>query len=211
MAIIVLGDSNSQGFFDHEKGGWVERLKQHMFKENGSFVFNLGVSGFTSNSIIELINRGELDSRIEADDEDVIIIVAIGTNDSSLIGNEKNFVSNIKFMSNIAEIYRILKEKYTKTWKEDQRNDFDIMFIGPPNVDESRSNPVSWDERLCYNNEQIGKYSQFIKDFCDPTATRFLNLFEKFKFETSDGVHLLPSEHEQIFQEVLKAVNSIYD
>jgi len=208
MAIVVLGDSNAQGFYDDEKGGWVERLKQYMFRSNGSFVFNLAVSGYTSNHILALIHRDEITSRLQADDEYNLIILDIGSNDSVLIDNKRNLVSPEKYWSNIEDIKFLLHKKYGKYSGENPKG-IQLLVVGPTNVNEEISNPVAWDDRFYYNNTEIAKYNKLLKDVCYPSLTPFLNMFEKHKFKTFDGVHLLPYEHDIVFKEVLTAVDQL--
>lgn len=205
MSIIILGDSNGQGFYDTEKGGWAERLKAYCFEHNDQFVFNLSVSGYSSNNLIELIERNELESRFEAGDEPHLIIVAVGLNDSVLVQDKRNLVSVSKYGENILQIF-----KHIVDWN---KGNYDLthrlLVVGPTSVDETRSTPVEWDDTLYYRNAEVKRYNEKLKEVCYPNNIRFLNLFDMASFDTCDGVHLSPAEHELIFNSVVKAVDAI--
>ena len=74
QTICVFGDSIAWGASDSEKGGWVERLKIYMGEHRSGNVYNLGVSGDTTNDLLE---RFEQEAKARESD---VIIFAVGTN-----------------------------------------------------------------------------------------------------------------------------------
>src|SRR3989344_3552583 len=91
--ILVFGDSITYGAWD-TNGGWVQRLRTYLDKKQLADpklyyeLYNLGVSGDTSTDLLERF-EAETKQRIKrmSAKEEIIIIVAIGTNDS-IINNK---------------------------------------------------------------------------------------------------------------------------
>ena len=121
MRILVFGDSITQGFWDM-RGGWVQRFasKVHqasldnMLHGDGKGyieVFNLGISGDTSEGVI-----GRLKQEVEArrtDDKSEIIILSIGINDSVLKSDNKAHMRGVLFSSSLSSICSVvLLSKY---------------------------------------------------------------------------------------------------
>jgi len=125
--ICVFGASTTYGAGDDESGGWVDRLKVFLAKEDiDNQVFNLGISGATSDMLLE---RMENESRPRRPH---IIILALGSNDSSFrkkLG--RNFVPAENFKKNLGKIKKIANGFTDK-----------IIFIGSTMVDEKKTAPV---------------------------------------------------------------------
>ena len=87
--ILVFGDSISYGKWDKE-GGFVQRMKNFLDEEtlskseNEHTIYNLGVSGNTTEDLLERFEF-ETKQRLKEDDEELIFIFAIGVNDSQFI------------------------------------------------------------------------------------------------------------------------------
>ena len=56
-ALCVFGDSITWGAWDVEKGGWVNRLRLFIDKENLNYrVFNCGVGGDTTKELVARVS-----------------------------------------------------------------------------------------------------------------------------------------------------------
>jgi lysophospholipase L1-like esterase len=185
MNIIVFGDSIAWGAFDHEKGGWVERLKSYLF-DYECFVYNCSVSGNTS-ADIHMRMGNEINSRIDKGEE-IGIIIAVGANDCGF-DNEKN----LKIYSDDFEsILNLILSKAKAVTKN-------ICFVGLTPIDDSKTNPVSWDSNLNYSDSYTKTYNDIIKSFCQKNNVLFADVRDRIKKEElPDGCHLYSSAHEKI-------------
>lgn len=105
MTICIFGDSITWGAGDSEKGGWVERLKVYFGEKYDIDIYNLGVSGDTTEN---LLARVENESKVR---EPNIIVFAIGVNDAQFIhSTNSNRISEDGFRNNIEKLYRIAKK-----------------------------------------------------------------------------------------------------
>lgn len=203
--IIVLGDSLAQGFHDEHKGGWVEELKTHFMEDGIVSVFNLSVSGFTTEDILMLIKRGELESRMKGGfGKNVMFVVAVGSNDAGLHGMGRPVIEEEKFESNLKAIIQSLEaEAYKYAYQSD------IMFLGLTEVDETRSCPVEWDKDLFYENRRIRRYDDIIGRVALNTKKPFIALIGAMPTPWwSDGVHWLPPVHRAVYSKVLGAIKN---
>ncbi len=184
--IFVFGNSIVQGCYDDKFGGWVERLKVFYMKyDENTIIYNLGVRGDTTN---ELIERFEFEIKQRRDiEEEIIIVISIGINDS--------YLSNIKkFEENINKLIKLSK-KYTNN----------IIFLGLNSVIEEITNPVPWNKEAFYKNENIRKFNDALKKSSKENKVFFINIFgllNKNDFYSDDGVHPNPKGHEKIFEVV---------
>src|SRR3989344_2210257 len=112
--LLVFGTSTVYGAWDSE-GGWVQRLRRYLDEKQLAnpelyyIVYNLGVSGDTSRDVLERFDS-ETKNRLEGSNDEIVIVLAIGSNDS--IVNNKTNKTNIPiedFSSNVEQL--ILKAK----------------------------------------------------------------------------------------------------
>ena len=164
--ILIFGDSITYGAWD-KGGGWVSRLRKYLDEKNLSdpnfycLCYNLGISGNDSNDLLERFEF-ETKQRLE-ESEDIIIIFAIGINDSQFIRNENKHKTPIeKFKENIQSLINIAKKFTSK-----------IVFVGLTPVDETRTTPIPWNTKICYKNEYIKKYDEIIKTICEKKRNLF--------------------------------------
>lgn len=200
--ILIFGDSVAHGAYE-EGGGWVERLRNFFYERwnkgiDSSFysVYNLGVSGNTSE---DLISRLEFEtnqrSKCREANEELILIIEIGKNDSAFSESKNNFwVLAEKFRENI--------KKLIETARGFSLN---IVFVGLSPLDDLKSNPASFDEDLYYKKENAKKYNEILKSICQENRVHFINIFEKFmntdyKNLLLDGVHPNSKGHQKIFE-----------
>ncbi|MEK6894914.1 MAG: GDSL-type esterase/lipase family protein [Nanoarchaeota archaeon] len=180
--ICVFGDSITWGAWDHEKGGWADRLKLYCSEEYDYLpVYNLGIDGDTSEDILE-----RFENECLAREPDLIII-SIGDNDSALKIPLKEFEENI---GDIIELAGNFTEK--------------IIFLGPNYVDESRTMPVEWG-KYSYSNSDLQKYGNVIKKLCKENNLGYIDFEEILsKDDLEDGLHPNSKGHEKIFQHIVK-------
>ncbi len=137
---LVFGDSIVYGAWDKE-GGWVQRLRKFLEeKQEDVLVYNLGVSGDTTDSLLE---RFQAEAKARLKDSEGVIIISIGVNDSHLFKN-KNCVPLEKFQQNIKRLVSLSKEISSK-----------VIFVGLTPVDETKTTPIPWDKDRFYKNEYI--------------------------------------------------------
>lgn len=198
--ILVFGDSITYGEKD-KKGGWVERLKNFFIEKSFSdpnfdySVYNLGVSGDTTE---ELLKRFEFETKQRLwMREEIIIIFAIGTNDSQFINKEKRFrVSLQEFERNIQELIAIAGKFSSK-----------IIFIGLTPVDDLKVDPIPWFPEVSYANEYIKNFNKTIKLICKKNNVYFIDILNEFldtdyKKLLEDGAHPNSEGHEKFFETV---------
>ncbi len=187
-SICIFGDSTAWGAWDMEKGGWVNRLWLYAGeKTDGECeIYNMSISGGTTETMLE---RFESEANIREADG---LIFQSGGNDSYLKGkNGPNQISLGKFKSNLEEIIKRARNITNN-----------IIFIGFKNVDESKTNPVSWKD-IYYVNAEIKKYNEAMRDVCKERDIPYLDIFGLLNAEDfKDGVHPNAAGHEKIFTKV---------
>ncbi|MDO8498518.1 MAG: GDSL-type esterase/lipase family protein [bacterium] len=203
--ILVFGASNTYGCWDIEGGGWVNRLRklvdeknlreQLPLKHEEFYVYNLGISGDTTDWIIDRLEFEALQR--DAKEPGTIFIFALGFNDA-LLNKETNKPNTPphKFQENLEKIVNIAK-KYSPI----------IIFVGPLPVDESRVDPVPWLPTHSYKNEFVGEYNEITKSACKIAGVHFVDIYQKFIGSDypkllEDGVHGNSEGHQAIFETV---------
>ena len=196
--ILVFGDSITYGAWDAMRGGWADRLKSFCMErelENPEFdypVYNLGISGDNSR---EMVKRFEFEASQRLEEDEPIIIFAIGINDSQFVKSEDDFrVPKNEFRKNIEQLIKFSRKFSSK-----------IVFIGLTAVDELKVNPNPWDNNKSYKNEYIEKYDFIIKSICKEKKIHFINIYEEFnkldyKKLLEDGLHPNSEGHKKIFE-----------
>jgi len=195
MSIIcAFGDSITWGAFDTEKGGWVERLKAYLL-ESDNDVYNLGVSGDKTPHILE---RFEIETKTRVEEgEDVILVFAVGINDSYFIQSKKDFMTPPEnFKRNIQEIIERAQKISSK-----------IIFVGLTPVDELKTSPIPWDTDKFFKNENIEKYNEIIRSACRENKVHFIEIFNNwiksdYRDMLEDGLHPNSEGHKKIFETV---------
>lgn len=201
--LLIFGDSDTYGFGDIE-GGWVAKLRRYLddkiIKSNFELyylTYNLGVSGDTSTDLLDRI-KNEIEPRLK-DNEEAIILIAIGVNDTALSKeNNSNRVPIDKYKKNIEKIIKISKKFSNK-----------IITIGLLPTDESKTNPVHWSPDISYLNEEIKKYDTVLKEVSKNEEVIFIDIFSKmeekeYKNLIVDGLHFGKEGHEYIYNIIIK-------
>ncbi len=158
-------------------------------------VYNLGVSGDNTE---DLLKRFETECKARLSEEkSVIIIFAIGINDSQFLHNENRLrIPPEKFKENIKKLINLSKKFTTK-----------IIFVGLTPVDETKTIPLPWNTNKSYRNENVEKYNKIIRLICKKSNIYFIEIFERwvkinYKDLLEDGLHPNSKGHEKIFETV---------
>lgn len=192
----VFGASSTYGAWDIEGSGWVSRLRGYLDKKNAQdLVYNLGVSG---NTTTDLLNRFGLECKSRIAEaiqykEPFVIIISIGDNDTYLV-NKKPKVTKAKFESNINAIIKLAKNYTNK-----------VFFLDMKPVDESKTDPVSWNESISYKNSLIEDYNSSLLRICKRNKVEVIKIHDKLKKMDYDkvlydGLHQNSTGHKMIYQ-----------
>ncbi len=196
--ILVFGDSIAYGAWDIEGGGWVARLRkfidQRIIESNQEIyhvVYNLGVDGDQSEGVL---NRIENEIEVRAWDDELIILIAIGTNDA-IVFNETNqpVVSLEKYQKNLEAIVRKAQTKSKK-----------VILVGLTPVDESRMSPIPWLDHHNANNKTIKEFDSIMESVAKLNHVHYIPVFDSLTPELlEDGDHPNSEGHEKIYLTVL--------
>jgi lysophospholipase L1-like esterase len=182
--VCVFGDSITWGSYDINQGGWVERLKVYLMKEDID-AYNCGISGDDTDDLLE---RFDVECKAR---EPELIIFAIGINDSHRNVPLEKFEENVKSLIGKAR-------KYSKN----------IVYVGLTPVNNSLAE-VKEDN---YINDKIKIYNSKIKSICQKEKILFLEIFDDwikadYKRMLYDGLHPNSKGHDKIFQAVKEFLN----
>ena len=125
--ILIFGDSVAYGLLDMEYGGWTDRMRKKLQKENKQnyYIYNLSVLGQTTHDILKRFNN-ECKARMNKFDN-FIIIFEIGLKDAQIRKNNKNRTTIIKYREDTIKLIQNAK-KYSKN----------IIFMGLTKVNETK-------------------------------------------------------------------------
>lgn len=187
MRILVFGDSITQGFFDSQ-GGWVARLanKYHQsalknLKADWPAVFNLGISADDVKDVLDRIEN-ETKARYYKDniEEEIIVVVAVGINDSLLIDNKA-----FKDVYDFQETYEKLIDKASNVADK-------VLFMGLTAVDEKHTNPYPGSNQgKQYLNNRINLFEDCIKQACNLKDVPFVRVHDEYIAALENGQTLL--------------------
>lgn len=199
MRVLVFGDSITQGFFDIEQGGWVNRIARHYEAEalkdlHGDWieVFNLGISGDTVAGVAERLTS-ETEARRYEEGTEFAFVISIGMND--VVSRGQEFDSSPKeYAGNIKTIIQKAREFSQK-----------ILFVGLTAVDEKQTNPWRYSSSgKRWANDRIREFDTKLQDICNLEKLPIARVYEKFQEEMTksdllaDGLHPNAKGHELI-------------
>ncbi len=195
--ICIFGASIAFGSGDKKFGGWQNHLKV-WFGNRGQFqhVFNLAVSGRTTNDIIERFER-ELLSRKSSDiDDEVLAIVGVPINDSRFVLEKnqiKQEISKEVFQSNLQKIKNLAGEYADE-----------VVFLEMTKVVDEKTNP--WDKvdnGHSWKNSIIKKYNKILEEFCKKEKMNFIPMFDLLDDQDlPDGLHPNSVGHQKMFERI---------
>ena len=189
MKVGIWGDSIAHGVNDSEMFGWGNRVRAVLFEKVETYV--RAIRGDTSQ---DLLKRFEVEYRSIKPD---IVIVAIGTNDSSYLSQdqERTLVSLSSFESNIKQIIDITTPNK-------------LIFVGLSHVDENLVCPlVGSTTGKCYSNKFIEIFDRKTKEIAARTDSEYVSLLQHLQLQhLDDGLHPNAEGHKVIASEVVKAL-----
>jgi acyl-CoA thioesterase I len=197
--IIIFGDSISYGKWDAE-GGWVARLRKYVDekynigKNQSILVYNLGIPGEVA---VRMQNRveEELSERITSKDDKVLVIFAIGVNDSC----PNNWMTETQTPK------KEFKEALTRMISIAKDKDCEVLVLGLAPVEITKPTKRG----LKFTNEVVKKYDGFISEVCKETGIKKIDLFDELMNQgyvdhLVDVVHPNAEGHKKIFNIVKK-------
>lgn len=192
--ICIFGDSIAFGSNDFEFGGWQNHLKVY-FAKTGDFchVFNLAISGRTSNDITQRFKTELLARKSSSADRKVLALIAIPVNDTRYTKTSKNTfeITQEHFKENLKRLKELSNEYADKT-----------VFVGMTCVDDSKTNPLRLAGGETYwENKVIKKYNDIARDFCEREHLLFIDMIDVLnKDDLEDGLHPNTEGHRKMFE-----------
>jgi len=196
--ILIFGDSIAYGKWDKE-GGWAARVRKFIdekynIKDRTNLqVYNLGIPGEVAIRMVKRVDL-ELSSRLVDTEDEILVIFAIGVNDSCpnnwMTGKQtskEEFKNALKVMANGA------LEKKCK-----------VTFLGLTPV-----NPEKLTSRgLLLTNEAVKLYDSYISEIANEVKVPKLDLFDELERNSYSGllvdiVHPNSKGHEMISRIVI--------
>jgi lysophospholipase L1-like esterase len=164
--LLIFGDSIVYGKWDSQ-GGWVTRLrmlideKHNITKRDNYLVYSLGVP---SELTVKLSDRfeSELRCRLDAEDEEILVIVATGINDSC----PNNRTTNQQTPENIfkAALKSIITTATTTGCK------LILLGLTPVNPEKSKG--------LKFTNVEVKKYDGYLSDVAKELNVNKIDMFD---------------------------------
>lgn len=201
--ILVFGDSIVWGAGANI--GWADKLKILNLKkavetefEDYDSLYNLGIPGDNSQMLLKRI-EGEIKARVEETGGEILILIAIGVNDSQFDNQKKvNWVSKKDYLINLRKFVKIVKGLNGR-----------VIFIGLTPVLDLMVDPIPWKSTHSYKLGHIKEYDRILKEFCRRDNIEFIEMLERFLEKgvgelVFDGVHPNQKGHDLIFEIVRK-------
>lgn len=193
--INVFGDSIAWGSKDTECGGWVDRLKIY-FSKTGDFnqVRNLGISGATSNDLLERLERETIPRKSA---RGLLSVIAVPINDARYRldskGNRKEEITKEQLERNLVNLHQVAK-----------KHSDEVMFVGLTGVDEEKTLPWKlgdYDSGCYWKNENIKRCNNIVENFCKKKRVLFLDMKRVVsKNDLYDGLHPNAEGHKKMFE-----------
>lgn len=210
MRILIFGDSITQGFNDTDYGGWANRLSTYSIEKNTEsnykydrIIFNLGISGDNTDGLLSRLD-GEVKARIGNKKQEIVVLFAIGANDSQYdMETNENRVPIAVYKKNLHEMINKTRA-YTNN----------MVFIGISPVDETKLMPIPWHATHGYNNANVSKYNDARKKVCTKEKLPYIsmdNIFEGKKLSEilPDGIHPNAEGHRLMFEHIKKELEKL--
>ena len=199
--IVVIGASSVAGKVDVEGGGFVGRLSKWMESQYPyNAVFNLGISGNTSDQILARILAESIPRKPD------LIILQCGINDLMREGsiNAPNQISINQIEVNIRDLIQ----------KAQSIADLLIVSVFP--IDESKTTPFAG-KNWYYTLADAKAHSLLTRKLTTELGIAYIDIFTEFEkldykgqLIYSDGLHTNAQGHELIFQKIKSYIESNY-
>ena len=201
MRVLVFGASSAQGYWDSQ-GGWADRLKHYYdelqmkdFSVDIPKVMNLGVSGDTTQQIL---NRIEQETSARQNEKGVAIVIQVGSNNAA------------EFDGQLRSTPETYKNDMVKIIDRAKKFTDKVIVIGFPAVNETKTNPIAWAD-LNYKNQNIKTFEDAAMTAAQEVGIPFVPVFESFKegMNAQDGLHPNDEGHKLIFELVRPALDKL--
>ncbi len=203
-SMICFGDSITRGESDADYGGWADRIKTRLIKqfvETGKdkiSVFNMGISGETTNGLIQRFQHEFLTR--QAVDKQNTVLFGYGAND--LAKQDGNYLVDIKtYIDNLRCCIEFSIEKGANVVLINV-TPISTQLDGIPNI----NNRIRNDETICRYNQALlalsVKYSVALIDVYTPFNEN------KEAYLTADGLHPNSVGHELLYQVISSSLLS---
>ena len=207
--ILVFGHSIVHGIWDEEKGGWVERLRQHMYNdylenqkyhwdENYCNLYNMGVIGEDSEQL-KLRIEEELKRRTKEEISKNLVVLQLGINDAQEIDGERRSPLE-QSESNMEEIIDSCKSRASR-----------VVLVEEGFIAEDIDEDVMEGE---LSNQDLKKYEEVKKKVAERKSVDFFNLRDEINREEwldnlEDGIHPNSQGHERIFNKIKEEIEEL--
>ena len=195
--ICIFGDSITFGSGDLEFGGWQNHLKV-WFARRGMFqhVYNLAVSGRTTDDIIDRFKSELLSRKSSNPDSKILAIIVISSNDTrfKIINKERNFeISEEHFKDNLVKLKHFGEENADK-----------FIFVGITKVVNGKTNPwFKIDNGYSWKNKIIKDYNNIAEKFCQENNIPFCPMYDLLEDDDlPDGLHPNTQGHKKMFEQI---------
>lgn len=200
--IVAIGTSTLYGRVDPQGGGYIGRLRRwHEKNDPHNAVFNLGISGETTDEILERLIP---ECKIRKPD---LIILTSGSNDTRRIGSKNNPVT-----TSIQQF-----KKNVNLMIEQAKSLAPIMMTSIYPINEKQTVPLKyWHETHYYLLQDAIIYAQAARDICNNRHIPYLDIFNQWMKKDyydllfEDGLHANSKGHEMIFQQLKKFLKGLY-
>lgn len=206
MRLLIFGASTAQGYWDSQ-GGWADRLKHYYdnlqmqdFDKEQPKVMNLGISGDQTSN---LLNRMENEAKARENEKGIAIVLTVGSNNAAIRDGKEQSAED--YAADLSKLLPIAKSLTSQ-----------VLFVGFPSVNESKTTPVSW-SNTHFKNDRIKLFEDTAKSACDEFGVPFVAVFQTMKdqadkgaeMQAHDGLHPNDSGHKLIFELVRPAVDEL--
>lgn len=202
--ILIFGDSIAAGRGIRKIKSWPCLLAQYIDREDKKFVLvqNLSIPGESTTEVVKrFVAEVEARQKKIYEDDQIVIVFAIGINDAKCVGLNKNSVTPLRYFKNNIAFLLDKAERYTKK----------IIFIGLTPVNEKKT--ALGVGNIFFFNNKIKEYNEVISKECKKKGVVFLSIFEDWlkinytELLSDDGLHPNEKGHHKIFL----AIKSFYD
>ncbi len=178
LRILAFGDSITFGVGESPARGWAGRLKEEIEQKARSYLFNLGVPGDTSGSLLNRMNE-EISSRMPQEAR-LVIMTGIGINDSMASEDGTAMTEKGEFRRNITSMIATAR-KHSR----------EIVLVGLAPVDEGAACPLG---SSYFTNSRVEEYNSIIRECCRSESVNFVDVFSSmikkdYKGMLADGLH----------------------
>ena len=197
--IIAIGDSITRWADDLQELWRVNRIRKHFDNNNSEWdiqVYNCWISGNTSEDVLPRFSQ-EIKTRGK-NDEEIIIILAIGINDSQILNDTwKNKIKEDVFTDNIRQLI-------------DRSKPHKIIILWLTNIDESKLSPLPRNTAKSYKASEVQKYDEILENICKEKNIPYIDLkWLVQKEDLPDWLHPNHIWHQKMAEKILKELSKI--